>query len=92
MSRPVADVGKAINLTASGVVTKGPCQLKGFYVNSTNVGTLVIKDGGSSGTALSGTITPAIGPHTFPADVGTSLYATIGGTALDVTFFVSSGN
>ena len=39
------------------------------------------------GTAMSGTITPAIGFHRFPANVGTSLYATIAGTALNVTFF-----
>jgi hypothetical protein len=35
---------------------------------------------------MSGTITPAIGFHRFPANVGVNLYATIGGT-LDVTFF-----
>jgi hypothetical protein len=40
---------------------------------------------------MSGTITPAIGFHRFPANVGTSLYATEGGT-LDVTFFFASGN
>jgi hypothetical protein len=51
----------------------------------------VLKDGGTSGTAMCGTITPAIGYHSFPANVGTSLFATIGGT-LDVTFFFASGN
>ena len=87
MSQPVAEVGGYKNITATGAVSTGACQLIGFYVNSTNAGTLVLTDGGSGGTAMSGTITPAIGFHRFPANVGTSLYATIGGSALDVTFF-----
>ena len=94
MSQPVAEVGGYKNLTnmsASGVVSTGPCQLLGFYVNNTSSGTLVLRDGGASGTVMSGTITPAIGFHRFPANVGTSLFATIGGT-LDVTFFFASGN
>jgi hypothetical protein len=91
MSQPVAEVGAYKNITETGAVTTGPCQLLGFYVNSTTVGTLVLRDGGASGTVMSGTITPAIGFHRFPANVGTSLYATEGGT-LDVTFFFASGN
>jgi hypothetical protein len=87
MSAPVAEVGGYKNITATGAVSTGACQLIGFYVNSTNAGTLVLKDGGSGGTVMSGTITPAIGFHRYPANVGTSLYATIAGTALDVTFF-----
>jgi hypothetical protein len=87
MSQPVAEVGGYKNITATGAVSTGPCQLIGFYVNSTNAGTLVLTDGGAGGTAMSGTITPAIGFHRFPANVGTSLYATIAGTALNVTFF-----
>ena len=62
MSQPVAEVGAYKNITATGAVTSGPCQLIGFYVNSTTIGTLVLKDGGSGGTALGGTITPAIEP------------------------------
>ena len=92
MSQPVAEVGAYKNITATGDVTTGPCQLLGFYVNSTTSGTLVLRDGGASGTVMSGTITPAIGFHRFPANVGTSLHATIAGTALDVTFFFASGN
>lgn len=93
MASPIADVGQFINLAASAAISAGPCQLLGFYVNSTNAGTLIIKDGGSSGTALSGTITPAAGTfHRFPATVGTSAYATIGGTALNVTFFFQAGH
>ena len=87
MSAPVAEVGGYKNITATGAVSTGACQLIGFYVNNTTIGTLVLKDGGASGTAMSGTITPAIGFHRFPANVGVSLYATIGGSALDVTFF-----
>ena len=87
MSAPVAEVGGYKNITETGAVSTGACQLIGFYVNSTNAGTLVLKDGGSGGTAMSGTITPAIGFHRFPANVGVSLHATIAGSALDVTFF-----
>jgi hypothetical protein len=92
MSAPVAEVGGYKNITETGAVSTGPCQLIGFYVNSTNGGTLVLRDGGSGGTVMSGTITPAIGFHRFPANVGSSLHATIAGTALNVTFFFASGN
>ena len=87
MSAPVAEVGGYKNITETGAVTTGPCQLIGFYVNSTTIGTLVLRDGGSGGTVMCGTITPAIGFHRFPANVGSSLHATIAGTALNVTFF-----
>jgi hypothetical protein len=92
MSQPVAEVGGYKNITATGAVSTGPCQLIGFYVNSTTVGTLVLRDGGSGGTVLCGTITPAIGFHRFPSNIGSSLYATIAGTGLDVTFFFAAGN
>jgi hypothetical protein len=90
MSQPVAECGAYKNITETGAVTTGPCQLIGFYVNSTSSGTLVLRDGGASGTVMSGTITPAVGFHRFPATVGTSLYATEGNT-LDVTFFFAAG-
>ena len=88
MSMPVAEIGSYKRLTATGAVCAGPCQLLGFYVSSTTSGTVVLTDS----VAMSGTITPAIGYHNFPANVGTSLTATIAGTALDVTFFFASGN
>jgi hypothetical protein len=94
MSQPVAECGgykNLTNLSGSGVVSTGPCQLIGFYVNSTTVGTLVLRNGGASGEVMCGTITPAIGFHRFPANVGVSLYATVGGT-LDVTFFFAAGS
>lgn len=77
------EVGSAKNLTATGTVNTNPGALLGFYVNSTSSGTLVISDGS---TALSGTITPAIGFHRFPATFSTMPIATIGST-LNVTFF-----
>lgn len=91
MSMPTAEVGAYKNITGTGAVSAGPCQLIGFYVNSTSSGTLAFKDGGSGGTVIGGTITPAIGFHRYPAIVGTSLYATVGGT-IDATFFFASGN
>ena len=63
----------------------------GFYVNNTNAGTLALLDGGATGTSISGTITPAVGFHRFPAACATGCYATIGGTALDVTFYFAAG-
>jgi len=89
MSMPVAEVGSYKKRTDTGAVCAGPCQLLGFYVSTTTAGTLVLTDGS---TAMSGTITPAIGFHRFPATVSTSLTATIAGSALDVTFFYASGN
>lgn len=90
MALPV-EVGQAVNKTATADVTTANCALLGFYVNSTNVGTLVLRRGGSGGTVLCGTITPAIGYHPFPSRCPNGLHATIGGTALDVTFFVIEG-
>jgi len=90
MSQPVAEVGGYKNITATGAVSTGACQLIGFYVNNTTIGTLVLRNGGAGGEVMSGTITPAIGFHRFPAYVSNSLYATIGGSALDVTFFYAA--
>lgn len=79
---------EAYNLTATGNigVAGRAYQLLGFYVNSTSSGTIVFRRGGSGGTVLNGTITPAIGFHRFPADCPGGAHATIGGT-LDVTIF-----
>ena len=85
MSGAVYEVGNPKNITATGAVTTGGGSLLGFYVNNTTAGTLVLRDGGASGTVLTGTITPAIGWNHLPITIGTSLYATVGGT-LDVTF------
>jgi hypothetical protein len=83
----VFESGQYKNMTATAAVCSMPGTLLGFYVNSTTGGTLALKDGGSSGSAMGGTITPAIGFHRFPAGFGVGgLYATIANT-LDVTFF-----
>lgn len=74
-------------LTSSGAVSAVPGQLLGFYVASTSSGTIVIKDGGSGGTALTGTITPAAGGvwHFLPLKCKTDIYATLANT-ISVTF------
>lgn len=82
--------GNPKNLTASGAVSSNPGTLLGFYVHSTTNGTIVIRDGGASGTAISGTITPAVGFHRYPTTIGTSCYATLANT-IDVTFFFNPG-
>lgn len=89
MSVETVQHGTPYNLTATGNVgiQTVPQSLIGFYVNNTTSGTLVIKDGASAKT---GTITPAIGFHAFPASFKGGLNVTIGGT-LDVTFFVVDG-
>ena len=93
MSMPVAECGFPVNFTSTQAVSTGPCQLIGFYVNSTSGGTLVIKDGtASTGAAISGTITPGVGFHAFPADCGIACYATIAVAALNVTFFFAAAN
>lgn len=89
MAAPVTESGDAKNITATASICTENCTLLGFYVNSTVAGTLVIRrgvGGSSSGTAISGTITPAVGFHPFPADCPGGAHATVGGT-LDVTFF-----
>jgi hypothetical protein len=81
----VTEAGNYKNITATGAITANQGMLLGFYVNSTSSGTLVLRDGGSGGTVMCGTITPAIGWHRFPAGFGSGgLHATVGGT-LDVT-------
>lgn len=83
--------GTPVNLTGSGAVSKSGGTLVGFYVNSTSSGTIVLSLGGTAGgAAISGTITPSIGFHCFPAYCPTGVYATIGGT-LNVTFFFAAG-
>lgn len=82
--------GAPVNLTSSGIVSKVPGSLLGFYVNNTSSGTIVIKDAiVTGGTAISGTITPAIGWHTFPASCATGCFVTIG-SSLDVTLFFAA--
>ena len=85
--------GTPLNLTGTNTVSKASGNLLGFYVNNTSSGTLVLRvgaDGAASGTAISGTITPAIGWHRYPAYCPSGLHATIANT-LDVTFSFAAG-
>jgi len=86
----VQQSGTPINLTGSGAVSLTTGSLLGFYVNSTTGGTIVVRNGGATGTAISGTITPAIGFHAFPAYCTTACYFTIANT-LNVTAFFAAG-
>jgi hypothetical protein len=84
--------GNPKNVTATGVVSALPGTLLGFYVNSTAAGTLILRDGATagSGTVLNGVLTPLIGFHRYPANLGAGLNITVGG-AIDVTFFTVPG-
>ena len=82
--------GTPVNLSGSGAVSLVAGSLLGFYVNSTTAGTVVLRNGGAAGTAISGTITPAIGWHRFPAYTPAGCYATFANT-LDATFFFAAG-
>lgn len=85
--------GTPINKTSTGTVSVASGSLLGFYVNNTTGGTLVLRigsDGGSGGSVISGTITPAIGWNRYPAYCPGGLHATIANT-LDVTFSFAAG-
>lgn len=61
----------------------------GFYVNNTSSLTMTISAGtASGGTALTGTITPAIGFHRFPLVCESGLFFNVGSGSGSVTFFV----
>lgn len=82
--------GVPILLSASGTISKTDCTIIGYHVNSTSGGTIVLREGAagaSSGTAITGTITPLVGFTCFPASLRNGAYATINGT-ISVTFFV----
>ena len=50
---------KATNLTTSGDIFAGPCRVLGiYYVSDTTAGSIVIKDGGTGGTAIATFQTP----------------------------------
>jgi hypothetical protein len=83
--------GTPILLTDDGIVSKVAGNLLGFYVNSTNAGTIIIHNAQAATNAVSGTITPAIGWRAFPAYCPAGCFAEIGGTALNVTLFFAAG-
>lgn len=86
------EIGETANVTATADIGRvgADVSLIGFYVNSTTAGTVVVRKGGASGTVVSGTITPAVGFHRFPAACPGGAHVTVGGT-LDATFFYVSG-
>ena len=50
---------KATNLTTSADIFAGPCRVLGiYYVSDTTAGSIVIKDGGTGGTAIATFQTP----------------------------------
>jgi hypothetical protein len=74
------------NLTASGVVVAAPCQIIGFFVNSTTAGTIQLFDNAASATnPTGGLITPALGMQWYPGIFFNGLFVNI--ATLDVTFF-----
>lgn len=84
--------GTPINLSVSGALSLIPATCIGYHVNSTSGGTMVVRNGGASGTAVTGTITPSVGFNAFPASFSSTSggYVTISGT-IDVTFFMQAG-
>ena len=82
------EAGDSANLTATGnVYATKDAYLLGFFVNSTSSGTIVFRKGGSGGTVLNGTITPAAGQfYRFPVFCPGGIHATIANT-LNVTVF-----
>ena len=87
----IQQAGTPINLTNDGIVSSTPGNLIGFYVNSTNAGTIIIHNATAATAAVTGTITPAIGFHALPVYLPGGCFAEIGGTALDVTLFFAAG-
>ncbi len=84
----------AISLTASGDVYNGRARVRGLViVPGTSAGSVVLKDGGSSGTTIFTIPTIANGEpfNVVIPDQGvlfeTSAYATLTGTATGVTVF-----
>lgn len=87
----IQQAGTPINLTDDGIVSSTAGNLIGFYVNSTNAGTMIVYNATTATNAISGTITPAIGFHAFSAYCTNGCFVAIGGTALDVTLFFAAG-
>lgn len=89
----VIEGGNYKNITQTGQVATGGGTLLGFYVNSTSSGTLVFRDGTASGTVMSGTITPAVGFHRFPAGFGPNgLHVTVGSTINATIFYAPASS
>lgn len=90
------ETGAPVNLAATGVISETPGALLGVYVNSTSSGVITFSSGGASGattggTALCGSITPAIGFLRFPAQTPDRLYMTLVSGSINVTAFFAAG-
>lgn len=86
-----AQGGTPVNLSASGAISLTSGNLLGFYVNSTSSGVINFKDGGTGGTAITGSITPVIGFQRLPAYFTTSCYLTLVSGSINVTAFFAAG-
>ena len=80
--------GKPFPVTGTGIVTDVPSVTAGFYVNSTSAGTLVFRDGTASGVAIGGTITPAVGWHTYAFNFSKGVHITVANT-IDITVSIN---
>lgn len=84
---------KSATVTSSSSVFDGPARVKAiYYTANASAGSIVIKDGGSSGTAMITIATPASGYGTIyiPGDgvrCETSLYATLTNVASATVFY-----
>lgn len=82
--------GVPVNLSASGAVSVSGGTLVGIYVNSTSSGTIVVRNGGAAGTAVTGTITPAVGYHAMNMYLKDGCYITIANT-INITAMFAAG-
>lgn len=95
MSAYVVEAGYPFNLTATGDVGKAGVDgtLLGFYVNTTSSGVIVFRIGGSGGTVVTGSITPAAGAfHRFPMLCPGGLHLTLSSGSINVTLFYIEGS
>ena len=93
MATQFATVGSPITVSASGIAWNGPGSLIGLFCNSTSSGTIILYDNtAASGQVIAGTLTPTAGTYyPMPASLANGIYATVGGSALNVTLFVAGG-
>lgn len=94
MSVAVVEVGLPKNITATGQVYTGRCQLLGFMCSSSTSGTVKLWDNTSAaGTVIVDTVAVAAGTYyKVPSICINGIYATIGGTAANITLYVNPLN
>jgi hypothetical protein len=82
---------RTVLLGDTGDVTTTDTSLIGFYITDPGESaTMILKKGGSTGTAISGAISSTVGFHWFPALCPGGLHAEMT-ASMDVTFFVLDG-